>query len=60
MSGEPEALRLDEDEVIEVLSLTKEEIEERVAAGQIEDAKTLAAWLLFLRRWPRLGSEEAL
>lgn len=42
----------DEDERVEVVELSASRIEEMIAAGQIYDAKTLAAWLLYLRRMP--------
>lgn len=47
-----EALHTDPDEVVSVAYLTADEIERMVAGGQIEDAKTLAAWLLFRCRRP--------
>lgn len=43
----------DHDERITVEYLTAEEFESLLAGGMIEDAKTLAAWLLFTRRHNR-------
>lgn len=40
----------DEDERIEVVHLTREQIEQAIDDGSQWDAKTLAAWLLFSRR----------
>lgn len=40
----------DEDERIDVVYLTHDAVESAIAGGAIEDAKTLAAWLLYLRR----------
>jgi ADP-ribose pyrophosphatase len=39
----------DPDEWIEVVALGAADIEARIDAGEIEDAKTLAAWLLYRR-----------
>ncbi|MEI6147864.1 MAG: NUDIX hydrolase [bacterium] len=40
----------DHDERITVEYLTRDEVEEKLAEGSIQDGKTLAAWLLFTRR----------
>lgn len=40
----------DDDERIEVVHLTAEAIDRMVGAGEIQDAKTLAIWLLFKSR----------
>ncbi len=39
----------DDDERIEVVHLTREAVEHAIDQGALWDAKTLAAWLLFLR-----------
>jgi ADP-ribose pyrophosphatase len=44
----------DDDENITTEFLTAAQVEERIAAGHIEDAKTLATWQLYLTRLPRL------
>jgi ADP-ribose pyrophosphatase len=44
------ARNLDEDERIEIVYLEASEIETMIAAGDIEDAKTLSAWMLFKSR----------
>lgn len=41
---------LDEDEEIVVLSLSQDEVATGIANAEIEDAKTLAAWQLYLAR----------
>lgn len=40
----------DPDEQLEVVCLTAQDMEQMISSGKIEDAKTLAAWLLYLRR----------
>jgi ADP-ribose pyrophosphatase len=40
----------DEDERVETVVLTRAEFERMVCAGEITDAKTLAAWLLFEKK----------
>lgn len=40
----------DDDEDIEVVLLTGEEVEQRITSGDITDGKTLSAWLLYTRR----------
>lgn len=47
---DPERLAPDEDEVLLVEPLTAAQIGDLIARGAIEDAKTLAAWLLFMAR----------
>ncbi len=41
--------RPDADERLETVALTADEIEALIARGALEDAKTLAAWLLYTR-----------
>ncbi len=43
------AMNPDDDERIEVVHLTRAEVEHAIDQGELWDAKTLAAWLLFLR-----------
>ena len=43
-------VRPDEDERIEVVHLTRAEVEHAIDKGKLWDAKSLAAWLLYLRR----------
>jgi ADP-ribose pyrophosphatase len=47
LSGEHGATSFDEDERIETVILTGEEMDEMIRNGQIADAKTLAAWMLY-------------
>ena len=49
----PEAADADEYEDIEVVPLTLEESLTRIDAGQVEDAKSLAAFFLYLRKHSR-------
>jgi ADP-ribose pyrophosphatase len=51
----PATLATDADELLAVEYLTAAEIERRIARAEIEDAKTLAAWLLFRSRHPAGG-----
>ncbi len=44
------ALSPDEDERIEVAHLTRAEVEHAIDNGELCDAKTLAAWFLYIRR----------
>jgi ADP-ribose pyrophosphatase len=44
---EPGETDFDHDEEIETLLLTEEEMDDRIRAGKVEDAKTLAAWMLY-------------
>jgi ADP-ribose pyrophosphatase len=46
LSAEPLGTDRDGDEDLETVPMTAEEIERRMAAGDIRDAKTLAAWML--------------
>jgi len=48
------ALRLDEEEQIENLELTEAQVEAMIRSGEIRDAKSIAAWLLY-----RIGREPA-
>jgi len=47
LDPEREAVDPDEDEKLTVVLVTGERFEKMIAAGQVEDSKTLAAWLLF-------------
>ena len=47
LNPEPGAGAPEEDEVIEVVVLTETELEAMIRRGEIRDAKTLAAWLLY-------------
>jgi len=49
VSGQGETA-FDHDEQIETVAVTRPELEERILSGQIQDAKTLAAWLLFEKK----------
>ncbi len=51
LADSPAAQDGDHDERITVEYLSREEFEALVDGGMIEDAKTLAAWLLFTRRY---------
>ena len=51
LADSPAAQDGDHDERITVEYLTREEFEALVDGGMVEDAKTLAAWLLFIRRF---------
>ena len=44
---EPGETDFDHDEEIETVLLTEEEMDKMVGAGEVQDAKTLAAWALF-------------
>jgi len=46
--GKSSALKLDHGERIEVVEMNREEFSMAVRSGQIQDAKTLAAWALML------------
>lgn len=46
----PGALCPDEDERIEVVYMPRQEVASLIDRGELYDAKTLAAWLLFKRR----------
>lgn len=50
LSDDAEAQNGDPDERITVEYMTREEFESLVDGGLVDDAKTLAAWLLFTRR----------
>lgn len=45
--SEPGNTSFDEDEHIESVILTEAELDEMIRAGQVTDAKTLAAWMLY-------------
>jgi ADP-ribose pyrophosphatase len=40
----------DEDEKIETVCVSREDLEEMISAGTVEDAKTLAVWALYQGR----------
>ncbi|MCX7008465.1 MAG: NUDIX hydrolase [Kiritimatiellaeota bacterium] len=46
------ATEYDEDERVEAVVLSRAEFERMICAGEIMDAKTLAAWLLFEKKVP--------
>lgn len=43
-------VRFDEDERIEVVILSEEELDSKIRTGEISDAKTLASWMLYKAR----------
>jgi len=43
-------LRTDEDESIEIVLLDEDKVDEMISNGEIGDAKTLAAWLLYRKK----------
>jgi ADP-ribose pyrophosphatase len=45
--GEPS---LDDDERIEVVTVSEDEMNRKIRDGEIEDSKTLAAWMLYLAK----------
>ena len=47
LSGERGAVSFDEDERIETVILTEEEVNGMIRSGQVADAKTLSAWMLY-------------
>jgi len=50
LKGPPSPARLDHDEELQTVELSPERFRRMVAAGEIRDGKTLAAWALFLER----------
>ncbi|HNR92996.1 MAG TPA: NUDIX hydrolase [Kiritimatiellia bacterium] len=48
----PAATRLDHDEHVETVVLSAGEITDMIRRGAVEDAKTLAAWLLYEKMFP--------
>jgi len=46
---EPGETSPDEDERISVVTLSRADVEQAILRGELQDAKTLAAWLLYLR-----------
>lgn len=44
---EPGETNFDHDENIETVLLTEEEMDEKIRANEVQDAKTLAAWMLY-------------
>jgi len=51
---EPGQTDFDQDEHIETVLVTEEEVDDRILAGTIQDAKTLAAWALYKAWKPAL------
>jgi len=49
-TGEQGATAFDEDEHIETVILSEDEMDEMIRDGRVSDAKTLAAWMLFKAR----------
>lgn len=47
VASEPGEVAFDDDERIETVILTEDEMDEMIRANQIADAKTLAAWMLY-------------
>ena len=47
VAAERGAVSFDDDERIETVLLTEEEMDAKIRAGEIADAKTLAAWMLY-------------
>jgi ADP-ribose pyrophosphatase len=45
--GDSGATHFDEDESIETLLLSEEEMDAKIVRGEVADAKTLAAWMLY-------------
>jgi ADP-ribose pyrophosphatase len=48
-------LQLDEDENIEVVMMTEDEVCDAIKSGSIEDSKTLAMWLLYQLKIKKQG-----
>jgi ADP-ribose pyrophosphatase len=55
VGNEPGDTEFDPDEDIETLLLTEEEMDQKIRAGTVQDAKTLAAWALYKIVAPSLG-----
>lgn len=54
--AEPEKdLQLDEDEHVEVVIMSENEVNEAIKSGEIEDSKTLAMWLLYQTKIKKQG-----
>lgn len=51
-SAQPGTQSPDEDEKIDVVLLSREDVEVAIQSGTLFDAKTLASWLLFTRSHP--------
>lgn len=47
VGNQPGQTDFDHDEEIETVLLTEEEMDAQVRAGEVQDAKTLAAWMLY-------------
>jgi len=45
--GEPGETNFDHDEEIKTILLTEEEMDKKIRTGNVQDAKTLAAWALY-------------
>ena len=56
LDGKQGDLQTDHDEQVQVVYLTAADVERKLAAGEIEDAKTLSAWLLYKTRIARAGA----
>lgn len=52
LKSQPSDTDHDEDERVESIALQRDEVEHLLDTGKIQDAKTLAAWLLFIRMAP--------
>ncbi|QBG46893.1 NUDIX hydrolase [Verrucomicrobia bacterium S94] len=50
VAAEPGAVSFDDDERIETVLLTEEEMDALIRSGGVADAKTLAAWMLYKAR----------
>ena len=47
LDGKRGQSNLDDDEKLKIVCLTAKQIEQKIRTGKIQDAKTIAAWLLF-------------
>ncbi|HEY5653593.1 MAG TPA: NUDIX hydrolase [Pontiella sp.] len=47
VGNDPGKTDLDEDERIDVVVLTEDELDDMIRAGEVTDSKTLAAWMLY-------------
>jgi ADP-ribose pyrophosphatase len=47
VDNEPGNTDFDVDEHIETLVMSKAEMDERICSGEVDDGKTLAAWMLY-------------
>ena len=60
LSAEPVGIDPDEDEEVELLFVTREELLALIDSEAIQDAKTLAAWLMYERDCARVAQGDAL